>query len=341
MPLLGHAFVGIATAVSVGPFPSSRPPGPLGQRRAAHLWMPAVVVLAYLPDLVTQLGLLAGLAPARAVGHSALVALALAAAVAAVAATIGQVSPARLFAVTLGSALLHDLLDVAQSTDRMPWWPLSARALELPAIIPEDARHETILFAALFAAFLLVRAAWRRGRAATAPPVAAPSRLATVLVVSMVALAAGTHYLRDVREQQLESARGLLEQGRFAEARARLEAAERWPATAKPGRILHLRGEAWRGLGDPRRAERDYLASYEADPHFFWLVADLAMLYASADGQPAAERRRRVEPYLARLRQEFAAEPARAAILARIERALARPRRHARAHRRPSAAISS
>ena len=46
MPVLGHAFVGIATAMTVRP-----------SRRAAlaaAVWMPALVALAYLPDIACQ-----------------------------------------------------------------------------------------------------------------------------------------------------------------------------------------------------------------------------------------------------------------------------------------------
>jgi hypothetical protein len=61
MPVLGHAFVGAATALCVPPTRATardcssnrRPP-----RSGEALWIPIVVVLAYVPDIGAQLALL-------------------------------------------------------------------------------------------------------------------------------------------------------------------------------------------------------------------------------------------------------------------------------------------
>jgi hypothetical protein len=75
MPVLGHTFVGLAIAVSTRPF-ARRHPKPPGTGATSELWLPAVVTLAYLPDIVAQLGVLAGWSESRLLGHSALFAVA-------------------------------------------------------------------------------------------------------------------------------------------------------------------------------------------------------------------------------------------------------------------------
>jgi hypothetical protein len=45
-----------------------------------------------------------------------------------------------------------------------------------------------------------------------------------------------------------------------------------------------------RTWGSPRK---HYLRAYQADPSYFWTVADLAVFYASSD-EPLEVRRRRV-----------------------------------------------
>ena len=327
MPLLGHAFVGLATGMAVAPFPSERPPATPRERAAEALWLPATVALAYVPDLVTQLGLLLGMPRAGLLAHSLLFAIALAAPLTALGALAGGLPAGRLLAVVLGSVVLHDVLDVAQSTDRQPWWPLSSGAVRLPlALIPADPRWEALAFAAGFAVFLAALIALRRARGRRPARRFAPTWPGRALIVALVAAAALTHHLRDLREHRLDEARDLLEGRHPAEALAALDEAERWPSTAKPGRADHLRGEAWLGLGDRARAEHHFRRSYEADPDFFWLLADLGAFYASVDA-PASERRRLAAPYLERLRRDFAGHGAQPAALARIERHLVEPPR--------------
>jgi membrane-bound metal-dependent hydrolase YbcI (DUF457 family) len=327
MPLLGHALVGLATGMAVAPFSRYRPPSSRRQQAAAALWLPTAVGLAYLPDLATQLALLAGFPRARIIAHSILFALVVAPMIAAVGAWLGGLPPLRLFAVALGSIGLHDALDVVQSTDRAPWWPLSDRPVDLGvSLLPIDPWREALLFAVLFAVFLAGRAVtdrlWPRSLAAGPGP--ALRWTGRTLMVALVLVAGHTHYLRAVREQRFLEARALVERRHHRRALDALAEAERWPSTAKPGRIDHLRGEAWLGLGDRDRAERYYRRSYAADAAFFWVVADLAAFYASADAPPA-ERRLRAQPYLDRLRRDFAAHGALPATLAKIERKLAAP----------------
>jgi hypothetical protein len=149
-----------------------------------------------------------------------------------------------------------------------------------------------------------------------------PSRLQaapTVAMIVIVAVAVTTHVLRDHRERQLRAATWLLEeQGAYGEALALLDKAECWPSPAKLGRLDYLHAGVLMGLGDREGAEWRYLRSLEADPDYFWLLADLAAFYASAD-LPREQRARLAHPYVQRLRSEFRAHPLLSAELSRID----------------------
>src|SRR5207253_10666119 len=126
MPVLGHAVVGLAIGMATRPparADSHRP----GVEVASVLWLPAVVVLAYLPDIITQVGVFAGWSDARLLGHSILFAVTASAAIAAPLSRVAAVSFHRAFIISLVSLVIHDVLDLAQATDRAPWWPLSER----------------------------------------------------------------------------------------------------------------------------------------------------------------------------------------------------------------------
>ncbi len=124
MPVLGHAFVRLAIGVSTKPSARGRT-GPPGTEAVSALWLPAVVALAYLPDIVAQLGLLAGWSASRLLGHSVLFAVAVSPPIAAGLMRLARVSFPRAFVTALLSLLGHDVLDLGQATDRAPWWPLS------------------------------------------------------------------------------------------------------------------------------------------------------------------------------------------------------------------------
>jgi tetratricopeptide (TPR) repeat protein len=285
-----------------------------------------VVFLAYVPDIVTQIGFLAGWSKGRLLGHSVVLAVTASLAIAALLVRLAAVSFTRAFLTSLVSLLLHDVLDLAQATDRAPWWPLFDRPmrLDLPAI-PTDFLHETAVFGGLFLAFLALRHAVRQWAGQKGPDPAifceaySPRAwLGRIFIVAVVLAAAVTHSLRDRREAQLEAARALVEQRAYSAALEVLARAERWPPTVNPGRIDYVRAEAYAGRGDRRRAETYYLRAYGADPMYLWTVADLAIFYASSS-EPVAERRRLIAPYLSRLRTEFARDPALPEILARVE----------------------
>ena len=140
-------------------------------------------------------------------------------------------------------------------------------------------------------------------------------------IVAIVLAALITHMLRDAREADLEMGRALVRERAYRAALEALTRADRWPSTARPGRIDHVRAEAYLGLGDRRAAELAYLRADRADPTYFWTVADLALFYASSS-ESLAERRRLVEPYAKRLRSKFVGNPDVPKILTRIERQL-------------------
>ena len=239
MPVLGHAIVGLAIGVSTKPSARGHPEPP-GIGATSEFWLPAVVALAYLPDIVAQLGLIAEWSDSRLLGHSVL------------------------FAVVV---------------------PRRSRGCGCKRLV------------------------W----------------LGRAFIVAVVLAAVMTHALRDARETQFETGRNLVEHRAYQAGFEALALAERWPSTTKPGRIDYVRAEAYAGMGDRRRAEAYYLRAYRADRTYFWIVADLALFYASSE-EPVAERRRLATPYLRRLRSEYAGEPALPKVLTRVERKLAAPR---------------
>jgi membrane-bound metal-dependent hydrolase YbcI (DUF457 family) len=325
MPVIGHTFVGLATAIQFEPGSDGkgRPP----RATALALWTPLVVVVSYLPDILSQIGSMAGIAHANLVGHSVLVGVIAGVVIGVAWSWASGLSPLRLTAVTVGAILFHDLLDILQASDRAPFWPFSTLIVSIGAVLPRRTFVEGGLFFLLFAAFV----AWRRWsgrplgsfqsfvdfRRAQTPLVWAAR--ATIVLIVIVAL--GTRGLRSTRERAARDAARLNAQGRYAEALRIADTADRWPWPVRPGRLDIIRGEAHEGLNQPGIAERYYLRAYEEDPTNFWAVADLAEFYASTEGA-AAERRRQVQPYVDELRRKFPRYSQLEPVLARIDRKL-------------------
>jgi tetratricopeptide (TPR) repeat protein len=286
--------------------------------------------LAYLPDIVGQLGLIAGWGDARLLGHSVMFAIVASPAIAVGLMRLAPASFARAFVTALVSILVHDVLDLAQATDRAPWWPLSYRTFGFDlGLIPTDLRREAIVFGGLLLAFLALRQVLHRwtGQHALHPPLSARANapavwLGRALICAVVLAAVLTHSLRDARDAQLETGRALIDQRAYQAGLGALAQAERWPATTKPGRIDHLRAEAYAGMGDRQRAETYYLRAYRADRTYFWAVADLALFYASS-AEAGAEPHEAAAPYLNRLRTDFVGHPALRKVLAQVEQKLA------------------
>jgi membrane-bound metal-dependent hydrolase YbcI (DUF457 family) len=291
--------------------------------RPSPWWLPTMVALSYLPDVVAQLLLLAGVSWGAAFGHSLLVAAVMGTAVAPLAKKALGVSFRGAVVLTLASLVLHIGADALQAPGRLPLWPLAHWACcTREPLLPSGLWSE----AAVFGAPLLVLLPWRAHRRQTERPVTAPPALVwagAAIAAALVGAAAATHALRDRREIAMERATRLVQENRYRDALLALDQAERWPSTAKPGRIEYLRAESHGGLGDRQRAEGHYLRSYETDPTYFWVIADLAVFYASAPA-PEAERRARAAPWIDLLQGRFAGHPALPDALARVRRALDR-----------------
>jgi membrane-bound metal-dependent hydrolase YbcI (DUF457 family) len=318
MPVIGHAFVGLATARELGP-----PPG--SSRRAALsavLWMPMVMTFAYLPDIVTQLGSMAGWPTSNLAGHSAPIGVALGITIGMIWARMADGPAPLVVAVAVGSILTHDLLDVMQATDRAPFWPFSQRIVSMGWLtLPRGSLSELLLFGLLFAAYSLWRGRSPRSNAAAAAKAPALVWAGRAFVTALAVAAVGTHTVRGYRERQLGAAERLLRRGQYADALQAADKASAWPSTAHPGRIDVIRGEAFEALGDSTRAERFYRRAYEADPTNFWALADLAEYYASR-ARPASERRAITQPYVDELRRDFSDHRALAEVLGRVDRKL-------------------
>jgi len=325
MPVLGHAFVGMATGMCTRP---QRVKSPKRENMVYTLWLPITLILAYLPDITAQLLQFAGCGRARIIAHSFLFAAVASFAIAFLVSRWGEITFPRVFAISLFSILFHDLLDILQSTDRIPWWPISSRAVGSHLnILPINPIREIFLFSLLFGIFLVIRQIFRqrrRGNNSSLTTIQSYSKWSWVsnAVITLIILsAASTHYLRDIRENRFNKARVLVLDHRYTDALPLLEQAESWPSTAKPGRIDYLKALAHEGLGNRQQSEHYYLRSYRADPGYFWCVVDLAMFYASSP-MPVSERRRLIAPYLKRLQNDFSGRKDLAGYLNKIERKL-------------------
>lgn len=303
MPVIGHAFVGMATALSVRP-PQRAP-------RVAALWLPAMVVLAYLPDIANQVVRLAGGPDARDATHSIAFAFAAACATAVAFSQRAGLTRPRAFALAFFSILLHDALDLLQASFASPFWPISEWHVTLPrSLIPWSVSREAAGFAGLFAMFLVFRRLWSAPpRGESSPQVHAGWRRAGRVFLASILLAAGsTHGLRGLRERDYQRAESLLLAADYLGALEAARAAERWPSVAKPGRTDYLQAQAREGLGDFATAETLYRRSMAADPTYFWSLADYAVFVAAHKACDERARNKELGELRARLQRLFGSD---------------------------------
>ena len=216
MPVIGHAFVGYATALCVRPTDSSA-------RRSVGtvFWAPIVVGLAYLPDIANQLASLLGASDARVVTHSFLFGLVASLSVGFLLSWFCGIPWRRAAGVSLFSILTHDALDLLQATDRQPWWPFSRRTVGFgDGLIPLDPVHEVVLFGAAFLVFLggfllfgRLRKPLPYGRGSECSVGVRWVGRGALCVIILSACV--THYLRGVREMQYEEILVLLNENNF------------------------------------------------------------------------------------------------------------------------------
>ncbi|MGE4092151.1 MAG: metal-dependent hydrolase [Candidatus Binatia bacterium] len=331
MPVLGHAFAGVAIALSLtDQYQDHDQPADVRPFFSSSLRPPLVVGLSYLPDIIAQL--LGGLwRDSGRLSHSILFAVGASLLLSPVLTFLCKMTRRQAFIMVVFSLLLHDLFDVLQATDRVPWWPFSDYRVGYGlGILPRRLVPETLLFGSLFILFLLIWKWKREGDPKSSCPSlllrsASKSQLVIngVLITSIMGAAIVTHRLRDIREDQLDKARMLSqEHHEYASALALLDDAEQWPANTRPGRIDYLRGWIYHQLGEYSRAELFYLKAEKADPTYFWTVADLVELYVSLP-IATAERCRLLAPYLIRLLQDFGEQPELAALLVRVHKLVA------------------
>lgn len=326
MPVIGHTLVGLATAIQFEPGPDrdGRPPGPI----TLALWLPAVVVVSYVPDILSQLGSMAGLVRASLAGHSLLVGVLAGALIGAIWARATGMPRSRLIAISVGAILFHDAIDILQAADRAPFWPFSTGIVTFGVLLPRRSVPEGLLFLVLFGVFIIRRHRCEESlgqlpalldvRPSASSWLLWTARAAIILVLLT---AVGTRTLRSRRERAARDAAQLNARGRYADALRVADTADRWPWPVRPGRLDLIRGEAHEALGEPDVAERYFLRAYEEDPTNFWAVADLAEFH-SASRAPAAERRRLVQPYADELRRKFPRHEQLPDVLARIDRKL-------------------
>ena len=309
MPVIGHALAGLAVASWGEASGRIVKPEPFGQR------VLLLVALAYIPDLTTQLGVLAGFRGASVIGHSLLFAAAASVLLAPLAARISQLSFRQSAALIAFSMVLHDGMDILQSPRRMPLWPVPL-VVNIGRWIPSTLQGELLACLPLLGAALAYQW-WRRGlRIPTGRDWVSLSVVATIVVIATAA-----SELRDRRERALIRARALAESGQFSAALDESRTADAWPYPTAPGRVDYVRAMAWWGLGRNDLAEAFYLRSYAADPDYIWAVADLAALYASSD-EPIEQRKLKATPWLTILQHRFRDDPATPQLVARVERKL-------------------
>ena len=325
MPLLGHAFTGMATALVLKHDTAATAVD------SAHPSIPflttSLVVLSYLPDIISQCGLLYGWHDARQLGHSVLFALLIGPAAGLILQQQTTCTRNQCFLIATATILLHDLLDILQSTDRQPLWPFATSPVGADiTIIPTDPTREALLFAAFYCCVFLVH----HHRHKKHPPKKINNHATSspyyklfdkIFIGIIICTALTTYHLRIQRIQEFQQALPYLRRHEYTSLLQMLDKVDRWPRVAKPGRIDYLRGVACMQQHHMKAAEKYLRQSYRQDPNFFWCIADLALLYARSD-RPQDARVALTQPYLRTLRKNFFQHPDYQNYMDKIQHAL-------------------
>jgi membrane-bound metal-dependent hydrolase YbcI (DUF457 family) len=315
---MGHAFVGVATALGVPPN-GKVPPAD----SKAGWWLSALVGLAYLPDIVGHGTGLLGLRGSRVISHSFPFALVASGLLAVGLALAFGTSYWRAAAISLGSVLGHDVLDLLQASDRVTGWPFFRGRIRLPfSLIPEGAVHEALVFAVAFLIFLVL---WtRRGDGSSLKWWRQPAWRGGAVAGLILTTAVLTHAGEVFREREVDAVQDCLKHHEYTEALRHLKHLGLWPSMAQSAEVPRLTARALVGLGDQAGAEQQLLGAASADPNDYRTIVDLALFYASSD-EAMPERRQRVAPYRARLERDFTRRWDLSRVLERIEERLVTP----------------
>jgi hypothetical protein len=323
MPVIGHTFAGILIAQEFEPA-GRRNPRSLGPLARAF-WIPTIVGLSYLPDVVTQIALWLGYRSAQSAGHSVVLGIAAGVILGAAWAWMSGGSPRMLIALATGSIVLHDVLDLLQDGQRMPFWPLSEFRIGVEWLASSDRLWwELVVFGLPFAIYEIWRdSSRRRAPIAVAPaPASRAVWIGRALVVAVLLSAFTVLELRRVRGRELDRAETLIRGRKYADALVAIDAGDRWPLSSVT--VDLLRGRAYLGLGDAVRAEASFLRAYEREPDNFWTVASLAELYASHGTR--VERAQKSARYVDELKRKFPGQSSLPRVLERVRRDIAKGR---------------
>ncbi len=305
MPVLGHAFVGLATAACVQPLDD--------KRRATALWVPSVVLLAYLPDIVSQLASTTGFVSARMASHSVIFAIPYGVLLGVALARLGTVQWTVGIVVAVVSVVGHILLDLLVASDRIPLWPIVLEPLGGGwAMLPRNGVGEILIFGFGY----VVAVSIVRRRLTVLPGTV--SRAGLGIVVCLFVAAGGTHWLRSVRFAAFVSAKESLAIGQHETALTQLDAAMLWPSINKESRADYMKAEANRQLGNTEIAELHYARAYAAEPDDFWIVADYA-LFRATHLEPCNDASSSLETLVDKLNRHFSHHPRFKDVLRKID----------------------
>lgn len=297
----------MATALIVAPYStkdtSSPPSSP------APFLTTSLVILSYLPDIVSQCCLLFNWYDGRKLGHSLLFALLISPAAGFILNHQTSFTKKQCFLLAFATILLHDLLDILQSTDRQPLWPFDTSIFGAGiTIIPHDPTREALLFGLFYCLVLAWYLYRRRGKKSDHNNNHMPSLRQKwgerILIGLIIGIALTTYHLRVQRDHLFHRAVPYLQQQQYSQLLNMLDKVDKWPRIAKPGRIDYFRGVAYWKQHKIKLAEKYLLQSYARDHNFFWCVADLALIYASSD-QPQPLRASLAAPYIHQLQTRF------------------------------------
>ena len=323
MPLFGHAFVGMGAALYTKP----RARDSFG----AAMWIPILIFLNYLPDIVAQISFLLGLRGTEIVWHSLVAGVLFSLIISPGLMVIARLSFRRAFFVSLFSILVHDLLDLLQTPGRLFLWPVSTwRPSPEYTIAPLSPTDEIIIFGCFFIASLIIYLVCFYKHNSNPRPVKTTQQqcivwLARILIIIILMSAGATQYLKKIRTEKFNQAKAVLETTKdYTLGLDLIEDAGRWPYGASFAWIDYFKARTYWGLGDRKQAELSYKKSLDEDPWNIWSLGDLALLYASSDEHPA-ERRQRIAPYVKRLLENFSGDPILQGYLNKIEAALGEP----------------